>query len=249
MEEKIIDGVDVAECEHHLSTGYCQLQMIFQGMVLKLPFGKHLECNLCNKECYYKQLKRLDQENEELKSLCEKYGKINEQDTKDYAELTEKYNKMVKISEENLIKYEDLRIDNQKLIIEIENLNSQIDFEAQKQEILLKENVELKSYIKEDLVPHTKIYIQALEEIREIATDLKQTKIPFCEIEEKIQNIISEVLEDEIYELCPHCENEVVLKNVFKRQICSECKKEILPCSICEKFNCQKCPLEKTNND
>ena len=67
MEEKIIDGVDVAGCEHHLSTGYCQLQMIFQGMVLKLPFGKHLECNLCDKDCYYKQLKRLEQENERLK--------------------------------------------------------------------------------------------------------------------------------------------------------------------------------------
>lgn len=33
-EEIIIDGVNVAGCEHHLSTGYCQLQMIFQGMVL-----------------------------------------------------------------------------------------------------------------------------------------------------------------------------------------------------------------------
>ena len=66
-QEIIIDGVDVAGCEHHLSTGYCQLQMIFQGMVLKLPFGKHLECNLCDKDCYYKQLKRLEQENERLK--------------------------------------------------------------------------------------------------------------------------------------------------------------------------------------
>ena len=38
-------------------------------MVLKLPFGKHLECNLCDKDCYYKQLKRLKKENEELKTL------------------------------------------------------------------------------------------------------------------------------------------------------------------------------------
>jgi hypothetical protein len=67
-EEIIIDGVNVAGCEHHLSTGYCQLQMIFQGMVLKLPFGKHLECNLCDKDCYYKQLKRVEQENERLQS-------------------------------------------------------------------------------------------------------------------------------------------------------------------------------------
>ena len=71
-EEIIIDGVNVAGCEHHLSTGYCQLQMIFQGMVLKLPFGKHLECNLCDKDCYYKQLKRLEQENAELKAENER---------------------------------------------------------------------------------------------------------------------------------------------------------------------------------
>ena len=76
MTKEIIDGINVAECEHHLSTGYCQLQMIFQGMVLKLPFGKHLEFNLCDKDCYYKQLKRLEQENEKLKTRCETIKKI-----------------------------------------------------------------------------------------------------------------------------------------------------------------------------
>lgn len=34
------------------------------------------ECNLCNKECYYKQLKRLEQENEKLK---EKIIKLTEE--------------------------------------------------------------------------------------------------------------------------------------------------------------------------
>ena len=77
-EEIIIDGVNVAGCEHHLSTGYCQLQMTFQGMVLKLPFGKHLECNLCDKDCYYKQLKRLEQENKELKEWKDKVVKLFE---------------------------------------------------------------------------------------------------------------------------------------------------------------------------
>lgn len=71
--EIIIDDVNVAECEHHLSTGYCQLQMIFQGMILKLPFGKHLECNLCDKDCYFKQLQRLKQENKELKKKINTY--------------------------------------------------------------------------------------------------------------------------------------------------------------------------------
>ncbi|WP_372520904.1 hypothetical protein [Candidatus Ruminimicrobiellum ovillum] len=156
--------------------------------------GRAGNCLTEDKPTYKEKFEQSQKENEELKSLCEKYGKINEQETKDYAELKEKYNKMVEISKENLIKYEDLRIDNQKLIMEIGGLKSQLDFEAQKQEILFKENVELKSYIKEDLVPHTKIYIQALEEIREIATDLKQTKIPYCQIEEQIQDIIIKVI-------------------------------------------------------
>ena len=93
-EEIIIDGVDVAGCEHHLSTGYCQLQMIFQGMVLKLPFGKHLECNLCDKDCYYKQRKRLEQENKELKeenSLLSYNLHIKEDEARHYLNETSKY--------------------------------------------------------------------------------------------------------------------------------------------------------------
>ena len=100
-EEIIIDGVNVAECEHHLSTGYCQLQMIFQGMVLKLPFGKHLECNLCDKDCYYKQLQRLKQKNEELKArfneiynnaeqLANKYNKYDGKKENELAEIINK---------------------------------------------------------------------------------------------------------------------------------------------------------------
>lgn len=137
----------------------------------------HLITELNNK------LKCLEQENEELK---------------------EKYNKMVEISKENLIKYEDLRIENQKLIMEIENLKSQLDFEAQKQEILFKRNVELKSYIKEDLVPHTKIYIQALEEIKaELKDDLTcESRECGCDdygeclecLKETILNIITEAI-------------------------------------------------------
>lgn len=46
------------------------------------------------------------------------------------------------------------------------------------------------------------------------------------------------------YELCPHCEQEVKLKNKFEIQDCPNCKSPILPCSICEKRECDKCPLE-----
>lgn len=51
-----IDGVNVAECKHHLSTDYCEIQLVLQNNNFKLPYGKHLECYLC-KNCYYKRYK------------------------------------------------------------------------------------------------------------------------------------------------------------------------------------------------
>ena len=188
MEEKIIDGVDVAGCRRRIGkNSYCRY--------FKRP------CADNNFNCIWKQKARLEQENEELKRKYEENKTVilqlqqwQDEDLRQIAELKQKYEKMVEISKENLIKYEDLRIDNQKLIMEIEGLNSQIDFEAQKQEILFKENVELKSYIKEDLVPHTKIYIQALEEIREIVSGNYETLDP--QAKQEIQNIITETIGD-----------------------------------------------------
>ena len=68
----IIDDVDVAGC-------------------VRLQDDK-ISCDLggeCNgwENCYYKQLKRKEQKCEELKEKVKKYGEINEQETKDYAEL------------------------------------------------------------------------------------------------------------------------------------------------------------------
>ena len=96
--EIIIDGVNVARCKYYLSTGYCQLQMIFQGMILKLPFGKHLECNLCEKDCYYKQLKRLEAENKLLKGTLK---------DKNFVAIVENNEKL---EAENAKLKEDLRI-------------------------------------------------------------------------------------------------------------------------------------------
>ena len=73
----IIDGVDVSECEYHsLNKNNCSLCSLSNNLICSYkPF------------CYYKQLKRKEQECEELKAKCKKYGEINEQETKDYAEL------------------------------------------------------------------------------------------------------------------------------------------------------------------
>lgn len=86
-EEIIIDGVDVSGCKH------------LKYDDIKKPICKSGGCTgvykscLCedNLDCYYKQLKRTQKE-------IEKYSAINEQETKDYAEL-KKENEQLK--EEN----------------------------------------------------------------------------------------------------------------------------------------------------
>lgn len=63
-EEIIIDGVDVSGCDFYELCGCIE--------------NNH-EINECkdNPDCYYKQLKRLEQENKELKSALEKIRDIN----------------------------------------------------------------------------------------------------------------------------------------------------------------------------
>ena len=69
----IIDGCDVSGCVQFIQEekDCCDLGGNCKGWT----------------NCYYKQLKRKEQECEELKAKCKKYGEINEQETKDYAEL------------------------------------------------------------------------------------------------------------------------------------------------------------------
>lgn len=62
-EEIIIDGVNVAKCEH---------------FKINRGFNCHKGYNCTDKECsdcYYKQLKRLEQENKELKEMLSKEPK------------------------------------------------------------------------------------------------------------------------------------------------------------------------------
>lgn len=57
MEEIIIDGVDVTGCEHRFDDNLCAL----------------IDQYFCeDSDCYYKQLKRLEQENAELKAENER---------------------------------------------------------------------------------------------------------------------------------------------------------------------------------
>ena len=59
--------------------------------------------------CHYKQLKRKEQEYEELKEKCRKYGEINEQETKDYAELKAENEELKKYEYHYLDKYIQLK--------------------------------------------------------------------------------------------------------------------------------------------
>lgn len=63
MDKVIIDGVDVAGCKHHAPlTHQCNAE-------LNIDSGYKYYCK--NYNCYYKQLKRKEQECEKLKWLLE----------------------------------------------------------------------------------------------------------------------------------------------------------------------------------
>jgi len=81
MKEIIIDGVNVAEC-CCFETQHCLWAKKYYE-ILPTPLCKEV------KDCYYKQLKRLEQKNAELKAENE----IARQAAKDFVEINEAYMK------------------------------------------------------------------------------------------------------------------------------------------------------------
>ena len=73
-EEIIIDGVNVAGCEHLTEIMGCWLSTADY-----LPYKGNITNQLCkyNDNCYYKQLKRLEQKNKELKEEIRFHNKEN----------------------------------------------------------------------------------------------------------------------------------------------------------------------------
>lgn len=88
-EEIIIDGVDVSECEKLGET----IDGITCGLGKRIRFANEIitKHNLCknNPNCYYKQLKRKEQE---LQEAMDNYIKLDNQRVKEYNELVDKYN-------------------------------------------------------------------------------------------------------------------------------------------------------------
>jgi hypothetical protein len=69
-EEPIINGIDVSECEHHYTNPVNGI--IYHGCAIyeqinELGYSQDTLCEQ-NPDCYFKQLKRLQEENEELKN-------------------------------------------------------------------------------------------------------------------------------------------------------------------------------------
>ena len=76
----IIDGTDVSECKH-FKIGTCLADYLLTDMNFS-----EAKCELC-KNCYYKQLKRKEQECEELKKNVE-HWKMEHKETKAKGEWT-----------------------------------------------------------------------------------------------------------------------------------------------------------------
>lgn len=70
-EEIIIDGINVAGCKDYREVEYKEMPicMNYYNHLPKPPKGTEWQYCAGNKNCYYKQLKRLEQENKKLKYL------------------------------------------------------------------------------------------------------------------------------------------------------------------------------------
>ena len=84
--QMIIDGCEFQSyCIEYKDISYLKIMPICA--IHELSIACHDKVNKCKYYKLYKQLKAKEQECEELKEKVKKYGEINEQETKDYAEL------------------------------------------------------------------------------------------------------------------------------------------------------------------
>ncbi len=201
MSEEIIDGIDVSECEHINCCDKKIKCVILQDDVCEIdPY-----CEGYN--CYYKQLKRLQAENKELKNII----KVNDSTKYDYSKLMQE-NEQLK--ESNLqLQTIDMEIDrnnkyrkeNEELKNKNYTLQSGWDFQIKMNEKL---NKKLDNLLK---------LRKALEEIRDNCVEMLATieeegkpnksivdtvwckNIPCCTLWDLIENTqrkISEVLDE-----------------------------------------------------
>ena len=87
----------------------------------KLDFQKSKECNLRAVVSYDDYLRK-EQECEELKAKCKKYGELNEQETKDYAELKAENERL----QEEREKAKNYNLEYGQLLIKATNKNNKL---------------------------------------------------------------------------------------------------------------------------
>ena len=101
--EKIINGIDVSECEKLGET----IDGFTCGLGKRIRFANEIitKHNLCkdNPDCYFKQLKRLQEENEKIKKQYNCYACGNCNGKEDYIHL-EKHHKGLRKQFDELVK-------------------------------------------------------------------------------------------------------------------------------------------------
>lgn len=164
--ETIINGIDVSECEQIFVQKNCAL----------------LDQEYCedNPDCYFKQLKRLQEDNEKIKKQYNCYACGNCKGKEDYINL-EKHHKGLRKQFDELVKR------NNTLSLRIEEL--------EKENKKLKKRQITKNGFICDCEQNAK-YKQALKEIRKLINETcwDYTDISIIPVKEKMLEVINEVL-------------------------------------------------------
>lgn len=153
----IIDSVDVSECIFHSLT-----TMGYVGY----NYCKCFECVCkCHNDCYYKQLKRKEQECKELKEDEKSLLNVIDNLQKTKNEWQEKYNDLGQ-------DFDQLKAENEKLKKQVCGLRPEL--KPIIDETCCKYNIEAKTYHKKivEIINNLDKYEQTLVEIKEIAENM-----------------------------------------------------------------------------
>ena len=187
----IIDGVDVADCEHINACDKKMKCVILQDDVCETnPY-----CEGFN--CYYKQLKRKEQECEVLRKLAETHlaETINMQ--RELDQLTEELAISIQENEEGREINAELKAENDKYSLFIEKLCDYAGLECDSEEQAMRTLSDLASQMNKArwIIDKLKQTLTEIKEIAEIINDRTMVASYICDHLDKILQKISEVEE------------------------------------------------------
>ena len=194
MDKVIIDGVDVSECEHYRAE-----------IETKMPYGEYeIQKDKChysgieviqnckgNKGCIYKQLKRLQAENFELKESLKVFQRP------DITKILTLY----KVGDIELLeqKCDRLQVENDNLKDDIDKQQLYVDSLEQENERLKEEKGGMQILI-DNYIALTEKYHQALKEIRNIilSPEIIDEETKKLHTSEELDNIVRWHREDKL---------------------------------------------------